>query len=96
MVRKSVRFVPCKDRKAVTAGLKTVYLAPSADLAAEALDEFASVWEKKYPMTAKSWRNRWNEVIPFFKFSPEIRKAVAATSADPLPQLPTRPTPLSR
>jgi transposase-like protein len=30
MVRNSVRFVPHKDRKAVIAGLKSIYLAPSA------------------------------------------------------------------
>ena len=81
MVRNSVRFVPYKDRKAVTAGLKTVYLAASAEAASEALDAFALVWDKKYPMICKSWRNRWNEVIPFFKFSPEIRKAVYTTNA---------------
>jgi transposase-like protein len=81
MVRNSVRFVPYKDRKAVTAGLKTIYLAPSAELAAEALEAFAGAWDKKYPMIAKSWRNRWNEVTPFFKFSPEIRKAVYTTNA---------------
>ena len=81
MVRSSVRFVPYKDRKAVIAGLKTIYLAPSADLASAALDEFAEAWDKKYPVISKSWRNRWNEVIPFFKFSPEIRKAVNTTNA---------------
>jgi transposase-like protein len=81
MVRNPVRFVPHKDRKAVIAGLKTIYLAPSAELAAGALDEFASVWGTKYPMIARSWRSRWNEVIPFFKFSPEIRKAVYTTNA---------------
>jgi transposase-like protein len=81
MVRNSVRFVPYKDRKAVIAGLKAIYLAPSAELAAEALDGFAAVWDTKYPMIAKSWRNRRNEVIPFFKFSPEIRKAVYTTNA---------------
>ena len=81
MVRSSVRFVPYKDRKAVIAGLKAIYLAPSADLAAKALEEFAAVWDRKYPMIAKSWRNRWNEVIPFFKFSPDIRKAVYTTNA---------------
>jgi transposase-like protein len=32
-------------------------------------------------MIARSWRSRWNEVIPFFKFSPEIRKAVYTTNA---------------
>jgi transposase-like protein len=76
MVRNSVRFVPYKDRTAVIAGLKAIYLAPSAGLAADALDGFAAEWDKRYPMIAKSWRSRWNEGIPFFKFSPEIRKAV--------------------
>jgi transposase-like protein len=72
LVRNSVRFVPYKDRKAVIAGLKSIYLAPSVEVAAQALEEFAGVWDNKYPMIAKSWRNRWNEVIPFFRFSPEI------------------------
>jgi transposase-like protein len=79
MVRNSARFVPHKDRKAATAGLKKLYLSPSAELAAEALEEFAGAWDAKHPMISKSWRNRWNEIIPFFKFSPEIRKAVCAT-----------------
>jgi transposase-like protein len=81
MVRNSVRFVPYKDRKAVTAGLKKIYLSPSAELAAAALDEFAEVWNTKYPIISRSWRNRWNEVIPFFKFSPKIRKAVYTANA---------------
>jgi transposase-like protein len=75
MVRSSVRFVPYKARKAVITGLKAVSLAPSA------LEEFAAVWDRKYPMIAKSWRNRWTEVIPFFTFSPKIRKAVYTTNA---------------
>ncbi|MDR0562111.1 MAG: transposase, partial [Spirochaetaceae bacterium] len=61
--------------------LKKIYLAPSTDLASGVLDEFAEVWDKKYPMISKSWRNRWNEVIPFFKFSPEIRNAAYTTNA---------------
>jgi transposase-like protein len=78
MVRNSVRFVPYKDRKA---DLKKIYLSPPAEAASAALRECAGVWDRKYPMTAKSWRNRWTEVIPFFKFEPEIRKAVYTTNA---------------
>jgi transposase-like protein len=81
MVRNSVRFVPYKDRKAVITGLKNICLAPSAGLAGKALDEFASVRDTKYPVISKSWRGRWAEVIPFFKFPPEIRKAVYTTNA---------------
>jgi transposase-like protein len=38
-------------------------------------------WDAKYPKIAKSWRNRWNDSIPFFKFYPKIRKAVYTTNA---------------
>jgi transposase-like protein len=33
MVRNSVEYVSCKDRKAAAADLKDIYLAPSADAA---------------------------------------------------------------
>jgi transposase-like protein len=81
MVRNSVKYVSYKDRKSVTADLKEIYLAPSADAAEAALDKFSEKWDQKYPTIARSWRNRWNEVIPFLKFSPDIRKAVYTTNA---------------
>jgi transposase-like protein len=61
--------------------LKNIYLTPSAELVSGALEEFAEVWDTNYPMISRSWRNRWNEGIPFFKFSPDIRKAVYRTNA---------------
>jgi transposase-like protein len=81
MVRNSVKYVPYKDRKAVTTDLKEIYLAPSEDAAKTALEKFAGKWDGKYPAISKSWCNRWNEVIPYMKFSPEIRKAVYTTNA---------------
>ena len=81
MVRGSLKYVPYKDRKAVTVDLKEIYLAPSEDAALAALDCFSEKWDKKYSMISRSWRNRWNEVIPFMKFSPEIRKAIYTTNA---------------
>jgi transposase-like protein len=81
MVRNSMKYVSYKDRKAVTADLKEIYLAPSVGAAQGALDRFAEKWDAKYPAVAKSWRSRWNEVIPFMKFSPEIREAIYTTNA---------------
>jgi transposase-like protein len=81
MVRNSVKYISYKDRKAVTADLKEIYLAPSEDAAASVLDRFSEKWDKKYSSISKSWRSRWSEVIPFLKFSSEIRKAVYTTNA---------------
>jgi transposase-like protein len=81
MVRNSVKYVPYKDRKAVTTDLKEIYLAPSEDAAAAALEKFSEKWDGKYPAISKSWRTRWPEVIPYMKFSPEIRRAVYTTNA---------------
>jgi transposase-like protein len=81
MVRNSLKFVPYKDRKAVTVDLKEIYLAPSEEVALAALDRFGDKWDKKYPAISKSWRSRWNEVIPYMKFSPEIRRAIYTTNA---------------
>jgi transposase-like protein len=81
MVRNSCKYVSWKDRKAVASGLKTIYTAPSEELAAGALEDFARVWDAKYPAISRSWKSRWMEVIPFFKFPPEIRKVVYTTNA---------------
>ena len=40
MVRNSVKYVPYKDRKAVTSDLKEIYLAPSANAAESALSRY--------------------------------------------------------
>ena len=32
-------------------------------------------------MLAKSWRNNWERVIPFFAHAPEIRKVIYTTNA---------------
>ena len=80
-VRNSTGFVPYKDRKAVACGLKEIYLAPCADAARAALQRFAEKWDGKYPAISKSWRNRRNEVVPYMKFPPEIRRAIYTTNA---------------
>jgi transposase-like protein len=44
MVRNSVKYVSYKDRKAVTADLKEIYLARSADADQGALERFVEKW----------------------------------------------------
>jgi putative transposase len=81
MVRNSLKFVPWKDRKIVARDLKEVYRAATVDKAEKQLRLFAEAWDAKYPMISKSWLNHWNNIIPFFAYPPEIRKAIYTTNA---------------
>lgn len=81
MVRNSTRFVAWKDRKTVCADLRTIYTAPTVEAAEEALEAFEATWQSKYPMIASSWRKRWEEVTPFLRFPPDMRKAIYTTNA---------------
>jgi putative transposase len=33
---------------------------------------------QKYPAIAQSWRRNWEQVVPFFAFAPEVRRALYA------------------
>lgn len=81
LVRNSLTYVSWKQRKAVAADLRAIYTAATADEAAAALDAFAQKWDSVYPQIAKSWRNHWAHVIPFFAYAPEIRKVIYTTNA---------------
>jgi putative transposase len=81
MVRNSLRYVSWKDYKAVTAGLKRIYQSASEQEAAAELEDFAVTWDDKYPQISKSWRNHWPNLITFFDYPPDIKKAIYTTNA---------------
>ena len=81
LVRNSMRYVPWKFKRAVLKDLKKVYKAATVEEAEQALDTFEEAWGKQYPMAAKSWRSRWENVIPFFGYPAPIRKVIYTTNA---------------
>ncbi len=82
LIRYSMQFASWKERKAIAQALKPIYAAPSADAALAALDEFEQGdWGRKYPPIVASWRRKWEQVIPFFAFSPEVRRIIYTTNA---------------
>ena len=81
MIRNSLRYVGWKERKAVAKELKTIYTAPTADAAEQALDAFETEYGERYPMVVKTWRSRWENVIPFFGYPAPIRKVIYTTNA---------------
>ena len=82
LLRYSMQFASWKERKAIAKALKPIYGASSAEAAAAALDEFEQgPWGQKYPPIVASWRRNWDEVVPFFAFSAEVRKIIYTTNA---------------
>ncbi len=81
LIRNSTRQVAYGEMKEVAADLKPIYTAPNADEAARQLETFDQKWGSKYPMIAKSWRSVWANVVPFFKFPDDIRRAIYTTNA---------------
>lgn len=82
LIRYSMQFASWKERKALAKALRPIYAAASAEAAAAELEAFEhDTWGQKYPAIVASWRRRWEEVIPFFAFSPEVRKIIYTTNA---------------
>lgn len=81
MVRNSLKYVPHKDKKAVSADLKKVYDSATVDEAETMLAEFADKWDGKYPTISKQWLAKWDNVTLFFSYPEDIRKAVYTTNA---------------
>ncbi len=81
LIRSSTRQVAYSEMKEVAADLKPIYTAPNAGEAERQLDTFDKKWGEEYPMIAKSWRSVWPNVVPFFKFPDDIRRAIYTTNA---------------
>jgi len=82
LTRYSLSFCGWKDRQKVANELKAIYGAESAEMAAKRLAEFAEgPMGKKFPMIVESWRRNWEQVIPFYAYSKEIRKMIYTTNA---------------
>ncbi|UTC66970.1 MULTISPECIES: nucleotidyl transferase AbiEii/AbiGii toxin family protein [unclassified Treponema] len=81
MVRSSTKFVSYKDLKDVCKDLKEIYSAINEKSGAEALEDFGKKWDDKYPMIKAAWQRNWNELVEFFNYPEEIRKAIYTTNA---------------
>jgi transposase-like protein len=81
LVRSALRYVSTEDSKQVARDLKKIYQAATVLEAEAALDQFAQVWDAKYPTIAKQWRAKWSDIVTLFDFPPAIRKVIYTTNA---------------
>lgn len=79
-IRNSVKYVASKNQKEFLADLKQVYAAQTKDAAEIALDELELKWEEKYPIVIKSWRDKWDNLTHYFKYTADIRRIIYTTN----------------
>lgn len=79
-IRNTLRYVSWKDKKELSKDLKTVYGASTLEGASSSMDEFEKKWGSKYPHIIKSWRERWESLMTYFRYPVEIRKVIYTTN----------------
>ena len=79
-IRNSTKWVNYKDLKALMADLKKVYTALTEKEAFENLQEFHSIWGKKYPKIYESWKHNWANLTTYFQYPQDIRKLIYTTN----------------
>lgn len=80
-VRNTLKYVADKDKKEYAKDLKTIYQAPSEEIAHKNMEQITEKWEPKYPNAMKSWAKNWDAILPIFKFSADVRKVIYTTNA---------------
>jgi putative transposase len=81
MVRNSIKYVPWKDYKAVTADLKLIYQSITEEEALLALGQFSERWDGKYPQISRSWYSHWENLKAIYSYPADIRKVIYTTNA---------------
>jgi putative transposase len=81
LIRSALRFVAWGDRKLISAALKPIYNAHSEQAAELALEEAARQLDGRYPSVVRTFRNRWNEFVPFLSYPLELRRMLYTTNA---------------
>lgn len=82
LVRQSLRGVNWRERKAVGAALRSVYLAPGEAAAQQALATFAaSPLGTTYPEIPALWQRHWERIAPALRYPVPVRRLLYSTNA---------------
>lgn len=79
-IRNSLKYVGSKYQKEFLSNLKPVYQATTEELALENLNNLEEKWGKQYPVVINSWKNNWETLSTYFKYSEPIKKMIYTTN----------------
>ena len=79
LLRRSLKYVPRREREQVARDLKPIYTAIDADAAHAELERFDEKWGSRFPVITQAWLDAWEHVIPFLAFPEEVRRVIYTT-----------------
>lgn len=80
LIRNSLKYVPSKDYKNVTAHLKLIYGAPNLKIAQNEFEKFKTTWSK-YSGAVDVWNRNFKHVEQLFDYPSAIRKIMYTTNS---------------
>lgn len=80
-IRNSLKYIASKDQKEFMRDLKLVYRATNKAIAEDELIKLEEKWGAKYPVVIQSWKNNWEHLSQYFKYTAPIRKIIYTTNA---------------
>ncbi|MEM9737632.1 MAG: transposase, partial [Bacteroidota bacterium] len=78
--RNSMRYIAHKHSKEFLEDLKTIYKAPTKEVAESNLQQLDEKWSTKYPHVVCSWQVNWPELSSYFQYPVDMRKLVYTTN----------------
>ena len=81
LTENSLRYASRKHWGPITKAMREIYTSATVEAAEARFESFADDWEDTYPAMIRSWRNSWDEFVPFLEFPPELRRVVYTTNA---------------
>lgn len=80
LIRNSIKYVPTKDYKKFTQGLKKVYGAANLKASNAAFEIFCKEWDK-YPGAVDVWTRNYAHVEQLYDYGSAVRKIMYTTNA---------------
>lgn len=79
-IRNSLKYIASKNQKEFMRDLKLVYKAETLELAGTNFESLASKWESQYQVVINFWKNNWEILTGYFRYSEPIRKIIYTTN----------------
>jgi transposase-like protein len=79
-IRHSLKYVASANQREFIADLKSVYRAPTREIASANLDKLDEKWGQKYSVVISSWRNHWDSLTAYFDYPEPIRRIIYTTN----------------